>query len=51
MQKIEKQNVEIMQKGQNTKNAIFTKEQVTESIKQYEQSKGFTMTRGQKDAV
>jgi conjugative relaxase-like TrwC/TraI family protein len=51
MQKIEKQNVEIMQKGQNTKDAILTKEQVTESIKQYEQSKGFTMTKGQKDAV
>jgi conjugative relaxase-like TrwC/TraI family protein len=49
--RLEKQNIKIMLKGQNTKDAIFTKEQGAEAIKAYEQARGFTMTADQKAAV
>jgi conjugative relaxase-like TrwC/TraI family protein len=51
MLKIEKQNIKMMQKGQNTKEAILSKEQAQQGIKAYETRQGFTLTQGQKDAV
>ncbi|MFZ6007214.1 MAG: MobF family relaxase [Nitrospirota bacterium] len=51
MQKIEKQNIEKMRQGQGKAEAILRKEQAEAGIKDFEQSRGFSLTQGQKDAV
>jgi len=51
MQKIESDIVQKVQSGHNNVEAVSTKEQVEQGIKNFEQSRGFTMTQGQKDAV
>lgn len=51
MQKIERDIVHKVQNGHDSVNSISTKEQVEQSIKAFEAQRGFTMTRGQKDAV
>lgn len=51
IQKIERDIVSKVQAGHDAKEAISTKEQVEQGIKNFEQARGFAMTRGQKDAV
>jgi conjugative relaxase-like TrwC/TraI family protein len=51
MQKIEKEIVEKVKSGHDSKDAIMSKEQVEQGIKDFETRKGFVMTQDQKAAV